>query len=347
MKLIQWGIFAGLTVLIAALFHFLPRLRKRNLYFGVTVAEGFRDSVEGCAIAREFRAWVWSGTVVSLIALWVLLELRWTLPFSLASNLQIVAGVWAWVRAWRRTKPYAVRPLGIRSAEIVQGREGSVLGLLALVLPPLGPAAAAAILWSKYSELPARYPAHWNGAGHIDRFVDKSPLAVFASPMISGAVLLTCLVLALAIRYGSRRGSSGEQAGWASKSRRLNLMMLTAIMWVVALMTSVLSLAPLLPPKTVGAVMPVFAVALLATVAGFAVPLIRMSWQPTGGSDPTPDECWRGGLIYNNPSDPALMVEKRDGMGYTLNFGNRIAWAILGFVLLLPILAIAVAVGLK
>jgi hypothetical protein len=118
MRVTQWGIFAGLRVLIAALFHFLPRLRKRSLYFGVTVAEDFRESEEGRAIAREFRAFVWAGTAVTLIILWTLLGSRQTVLFSLTPDLQILAAGLAWVRAWRRTRRHAVRPAGVRTAEI-------------------------------------------------------------------------------------------------------------------------------------------------------------------------------------------------------------------------------------
>lgn len=347
MKLIQWGIFAGLTVLIAALFHFIPRLRKRNLYFGVTVAEDFRGSEEGRAIAREFRVWVWAGTVLSLILLWVLLGSRQTLLFFLAANLQTLAGGLAWLRAWRRTRRHSVRPAGVRSAELVQGREVSVLGLLALVLPLLGPVAAAAFLWSKYSELPVRYPAHWGAAGHANRYVTKSPLAVFFPPLVSVLVLLLLVVIVLGIRFGTRRGTSGERAGWALRFRRLNLVMLTSIMWVASLTTSVLSVAVVLSSRTIGTLMAVGTVALLATVVGFAVALTRMSMEPTGGADATPDECWRGGMFYYNPADPAFMVESRDSMGFTFNFGNRLSWWFVVLLLTLVIGALILALGLK
>ena len=34
------------------------------------------------------------------------------------------------------------------------------------------------------------------------------------------------------------------------------------------------------------------------------------------------DQYWYGGIFYNNPGDPALFVEKRYGLGWTLNFGH-------------------------
>jgi uncharacterized membrane protein len=31
-------------------------------------------------------------------------------------------------------------------------------------------------------------------------------------------------------------------------------------------------------------------------------------------------------MFYVNPDDPAILVEKRFGIGYTLNFGRPAAW---------------------
>jgi uncharacterized membrane protein len=50
-------------------------------------------------------------------------------------------------------------------------------------------------------------------------------------------------------------------------------------------------------------------------------------------------EFWRLGLFYYNPKDPALMVPKRSGLGWTFNFGH---W--LSFVILVVILAAIAAV---
>jgi hypothetical protein len=47
-----------------------------------------------------------------------------------------------------------------------------------------------------------------------------------------------------------------------------------------------------------------------------------------------PDAAWKGSF-YSNPNDPALLVPKRFGIGYTLNFGNPWSWAVLAFVLLM------------
>lgn len=43
-------------------------------------------------------------------------------------------------------------------------------------------------------------------------------------------------------------------------------------------------------------------------------------------------------MIYYNPDDPAVLVEKRFGIGYTLNFGNGRSWLVLGGIVLVPLI---------
>jgi uncharacterized membrane protein len=44
--------------------------------------------------------------------------------------------------------------------------------------------------------------------------------------------------------------------------------------------------------------------------------------QPTSAVFRDDDRYWYGGFFYSNPDDPALFVEKRYGLGWTLNFGH-------------------------
>jgi uncharacterized membrane protein len=81
---------------------------------------------------------------------------------------------------------------------------------------------------------------------------------------------------------------------------------------------------------------------ILASTVPFAVQLVLLMREPGSGTDGTPDECWKLGLVYFNPADPAVMVEKRFGVGYTVNFGNRALWWIVAAGVLLILLIAAV-----
>jgi Family of unknown function (DUF5808) len=50
-----------------------------------------------------------------------------------------------------------------------------------------------------------------------------------------------------------------------------------------------------------------------------------------------PDDGWKG-MFYSNAEDPALLVPKRFGIGYTLNFGNPWSWCVLALLLVMAAL---------
>jgi len=45
------------------------------------------------------------------------------------------------------------------------------------------------------------------------------------------------------------------------------------------------------------------------------------------------DKCWKWGIFYVNKADPKILVPKRYGVGYTLNFGNPWSWAAVALIL--------------
>jgi uncharacterized membrane protein len=133
-----------------------------------------------------------------------------------------------------------------------------------------------------------------------------------------------------------------ETAEWTARFRRANLRLIVALSWTLAALCGVLSLNPYWSQGD-ALVIPAWLMvgAIMAVTAGFLWPILRIAQEAGSGSDGTPDECWKLGQVYYNPNDPALLVEKRFGVGYTLNFGNRAAWLLIGLlvlVLLLPVL---------
>ncbi len=155
-----------------------------------------------------------------------------------------------------------------------------------------------------------------------------------------GVLLIAFLhALGYMVLRGSPRARSAETADWTARFRRANLRMIVAMGWTISALFCVLSLNPYLASGDRLAI-PVWLIlgAVLAVAAAFLWPIIRLSQrlsqEPGSGSDGTPDECWKFGQIYYNPNDPALMVEKRFGVGYTINFGNRASWLVFGLLLL-------------
>ncbi len=62
----------------------------------------------------------------------------------------------------------------------------------------------------------------------------------------------------------------------------------------------------------------------------------------TDAAYPDDDRHWLGGFIYNNPDDPNVLVPKRYGLGWTINFGHPGGRALMiGLLLLILVLIFA------
>lgn len=52
------------------------------------------------------------------------------------------------------------------------------------------------------------------------------------------------------------------------------------------------------------------------------------------------DRYWYGGVFYNNPDDPDILVPKRFGLGWTVNLGNPKGRLFIIIALLLPLVLV-------
>lgn len=92
--------------------------------------------------------------------------------------------------------------------------------------------------------------------------------------------------------------------------------------------------------------MQLWSLALLVILAAFVISLMRA--RQVGSRLPAPDEGpigdrtaddrWFGGIVYFNRSDPALLVERRMEIGWTVNVGNP--WV------LLPVMAVGAGLAI-
>ena len=184
--------------------------------------------------------------------------------------------------------------------------------------------------------------------------------------MFGGAAIgvLTCAFLAslwYAVLRGVRRiHSSGPRAVREARFVRAISFFLLGMEYWLALLMGLLSLAALRPnpaaplpafwPILLGQTLVVGAIFFIAFRAGqggwrWGTPgeseALQADSAPVG--DRTPDECWKLGIFYFNRNDPALFVEKRFGIGWTLNMANPRALLVIGAILLFILATLAIS----
>jgi len=348
-----------MIALLVTISYLIPRLTRPDIYFAVTVLPDFRDSAEGRAILGRYRVEV---VIYGIIAIAVALSGLW-IPQPSSDTLivvglvlQPVGGFIAYYRARQRVQPHGMAPATVREAALAP-HEVRLPGGWTVQIGPFALLAAVAVwLQLHWSEIPDRFPTHWGLDGQPNNWATRSFTGVFF-PLLTGAFLCALVgFLAYAILRWSRVIRMGGAAGESEQHfRRTVVSILVATEYFLALVfgwTGILALSAVRtgPPGVVP---------ILVLTLGFTVVITGLLFRAgQGGSrlagaaasgtvvpvgDRTADQYWKLGVFYVNREDPALMVEKRFGLGYTLNFGHPGAWLVIGALVAIAVLISVVA----
>jgi uncharacterized membrane protein len=335
----------------AAIFWKLPLWERAGLFFSVTVSPELRHSAEGRKILQRYRA-----LAMALIAIgWALViaggvPRRWPL---------LVLGI-AWLGfgpliafqiAREQVMPHAAKPVLIREAELAP-RAAHLPGGWLLQAGPFAILGAAAIyLRAHWDQIPEIFPVHWGIDGQPNGWSGRTPMGVYG-PIVMGLAMLAGLAL---ITYGVLREARVVRVpGAPSHGKDFPHQVgyfLSGIEYLLALLFSFVALLPLLGPPNIAFVL-ISTIVVIAAVFIAAHHLNEVHAHPISAvvlpgadgvfGDGTLDEHWKLGVFYYNPDDPALLVEKRFGIGYTMNFARPLSWLITVLILFVP-LALAFA----
>jgi uncharacterized membrane protein len=320
---------------VGMLSHFSPQFTRPDVFFGVTVNRAFRTTETARRILRNYRLAIWSSVAASgaLVGL---------LPRPVVAFIIYAIGACgAQVVSHRRTSIHATadRSTAIE-VDLSTPKEHLPGGLLGALLPFVALIGLGVWAVPHVDRLPNRLPIHWGLIG-ANGWVMTSPRAIIGILVMHAAVCLLLTAVALGVLHWSRRVSTSGPSAAAERQFRHRTLLLIITVEYFTLFPLVFSLlqAPALAMK-------VWSVALVIIILAFVINLMHFgqggarSTMVTGGpiGDRTADARWIGGLLYFNPADRALMVEKRIGIGWTLNFGNPWSWV--------PLMGIAVTMAI-
>lgn len=317
------AITAGIAVLIAALLWVMPQLTRPDLYFAVTVPSTFRNAPEALSILRHYRTELALVSAAALAAIASSLFWEKTLFVPAILYVQVGASFFVFYRARRHVLPHAVAPTTVREVEL-HAQRAVVPGGLWLALGPYLILGAAALYLRLHRQMvPARFPVHWG-----------------LFPVLTAVItLVTLSVILYGLAHWFRAVYSGGALGRSElRFRRSVAVLLLVFQYYIALQLSWIALSPLraksgFPEQLVTRVVP-------PVIAAIGIALLALQGQggskaaPAGASpvgDRTADRFWKLGVLYVNPDDPAVFVERRFGLGYTLNFGRPATWFIIAF----------------
>jgi len=222
-------------------------------------------------------------------------------------------------------RKYGTRAPEVRQAELsaIPQRESFSL---AISLPPfLAIAALGVYLYLHWEQLPNPYPVHFGLHGEPNRWLPRDGWSVYGSLLVGASLNLMLLGLAWIIARTSRN----------TVMRYVTVRSLEFLLYPLSFTCIVVGLLPLW--RSPAWFIPVVMFASIAALVYWSYQKVSSPAVKDATPEPRSDSYWKAGMFYYNPDDPAILVAKRVGIGYTINFASKWAWIILVGLLLIPL----------
>ncbi len=346
------------VALVGGVILIYPRIARKGLLFGVYVGEGVFEGDVARRITRSWYRAMGACVCASLLLGGGLALLKPSPGLVPAPMILLLAGfLVSYLRAYRRSRtlapagppPPAVAPLTVSPAP------AALLPAVTLAAGAACGAFAVAYAWIHYADLPPLVPTHFGLRGLPDAWRPKSFFTVMLLPilaLVTGVGLGGTAFLTAHAKRALRRSDRGASLEAQMRFRAAVTRFLCGISLLVSALLTALSVSALriglgnaskMPPATDVLGVAVVAYALGGTIylalrygqGGARIERARADTPLTDGL--ADNRHWVLGMFYVNRDDPSILVERRFGLGYTLNFGNWKAAALLGAFLALTI----------
>jgi uncharacterized membrane protein len=356
------AIFLIIIVFLAAIQTAIPFLVKRTVVFGVSIPEKY---IADNRLAKYKKTY---SILIALISVIVVgLYLFWSLDSHATTELIVTYGTMiefaiifismslyfyfhAKVNQLKKEEKWGENVKQIKISDLSIRAQDEMLPWYVHLLPMIVTAGLIGYTIVQYKLLPEQIPTHWGINGEPDAFTEKTPISAISMPLI----LLALQVMFLGIHFGTVRSGIKLSATntHASRNRQLTLRKYSSwFMFFTSLLLTMLftffHLTTIHPDVFAAATMfafPfIFLIIVLVVTIIFAIKVGRADKQETPDIDENiadfdEDQYWKGGIFYFNKNDPSILVEKRFGVGWTINFANPLGYIII----LLPLVIILI-----
>lgn len=337
-NLVQAAFLSSVLVLFGV-FAWMPVTRGPRAFFGVRVETSYFDGA-GKRVLSRYRL-VLAAVFLLIVAAAAGLRPLVGEPIALvgAELLLGFASFALYMRFASAVRPHASAAAATRFASSMRVRTAKHRAWLDAIVATFTVLAFVAPVLS-YDEMPLRIPIHWDVTGKVDGWVDRNVFVILFLPAL--AAYLQFFLYVLRRDFAGARmtlPADSTEAYLAAKEKYLHTNIDTldwARLTIAATFCGISLLQTSTAVQRLSAMEPISraivflgSAALIGGITFFLVRMIRINarLQRLTGNDyaqRTADEShWRhGGLTYANPDDPALVVEKLVGVGYTLNMAH-------------------------
>lgn len=350
--------------------HFTPVSTRPDLFFAVTINPTFRRSAEALRIVRRYRIGIWIATALGILTVALTAGTAHVKPFMVGSVWFVIAvQLFLFLQARSAISAHAVPVTGIREAALTPRKSAVPGGPIVLASPFIVLAALALRAYAEFGLPRARVHIVFEPSWLVPPTPARAYGLLLLLGLICGVLFTVEVALSKGMR---RINASGAFLVMELRSQRISELILLGIQYLLVFLgwlsiTTSMSAATkkevmvgwrwamlAMVVAAIGAALwnsrlasnhyksPEYWFNQIAdskapvtrpeSTSGKATPLPAGAGLEQAVGDGIPDRCWKLGVFYYNPEDPAMIVQQRFGMGQSLNFGNPWAWVFLAVV---------------
>lgn len=354
-------VLSALSIFLLMLFIqrlIMPQLARREILFGVRLPEEFWDSPELNGYKNAYRRHyiMICGIYTLCFGLFLWRKPDNTVLFG-GLFLFFFLSLWLYCNAHLKVKEFKMtREEQLAKKQVVlietsfRSRNNRVLpSPLWFLLPLAFILINVGIGNSAFEKLPIIIPSHWDAAGNVNGRVFKSLGVIYVFPVVQSFITLLMFLFYLAIGRSKQQLSVAYPRESQERNRIFRYRWGANIIFLNIIIVAGLSVMNLFVLQVLEGILPLvlimehllFLLVLLDVLfmsiwtgqGGSRIRLPAMEAEPGGVSGLDDDRHWLLGLVYFNPGDPALFVEKRFGIAWGLNYGSIKAYLLIGMLL--------------
>lgn len=195
---------------------------------------------------------------------------------------------------------------------------------------------------NNYELFPNEIPINFNVSGEPTNWINKSHTAVMFLPITQLHMLIIFMFANTVIRTAKQQIDATHPTSSVKQNILFRRRWSRFIIWMGTIMTALFSFIQYTHVHPVSAVFQrnlftlvtaglLIAVIVLSFKTGQGGSRIRTNIVTTGentNSIRDDDEHWKLGIFYANKDDPSLFLEKRFGIGWTINLARPLVWVL-------------------
>ena len=378
-SLILMVFLVEIIFLSGALLAATPWFMKKGECFAVTIPESAQADERFLAFRKRYAAAVLAVTLICAVALGVVsnvvLGKMSSVTDAASLNAILVAAIVATatiplIASFALMLHFRKKVKAIKREEGWKAERDEAVALIGFEEAPAPPSLAWNVVYvpivlitlalglALYPSTPDLVPTHIDFAGNVNQWTPKGP-ALIAFPLLVEVFMAACFIFShwMTIRSKkdvdpARPAISAYAYGAFARAECILLLVggsvLTAVLGIVMIlmMTEFLSMLVTMVLIIVATLVFVGATIAFSIVYGQSGSRLVKRLEENGDIIADNDEHWKAGIFYWNKDDASLILPKRFGVGWTMNWARPVAWLIVGGFTLASIAFVAVCIFL-